>query len=55
MDLLVIVKVDGREVADIRETVSTAAAMELEQHTEQLKDRVGKRFWKSVSRSVATS
>lgn len=41
MNVQVIVKVDGREVADFQDEVSTREAFEFEQSTEQLKDRMG--------------
>lgn len=41
MDVQVIVKVDGQEVATVQNEFSTQNALEFEQHTEQLKDRVG--------------
>lgn len=41
MNVQIIVKVDGREVADFQEEVSTQNVLEFEQHTEQLKDRLG--------------
>jgi len=41
VNVQIIVKVDGREVADFQEEVSTQKVLEFEQHTEQLKDRIG--------------
>ncbi|MEZ6055518.1 MAG: hypothetical protein R3C01_02320 [Planctomycetaceae bacterium] len=42
MNVQIIVKGDGREVADFQEQVSTLEALEFELHTEKLKDRVGR-------------
>ena len=42
MKIQIIVKVDGREVADVQEQVATSEALEFERQTEKLKDHVGR-------------
>jgi len=42
MNVEVIVKIDGREVAVVKQKVAATESLDLEQQTEQLRDRVGR-------------
>lgn len=45
MNVQIVVRVDGRDVAEILESVETLDALDLEGHVERIKRRAGRCWW----------